>query len=937
MHTLFDRFGGWKKIVGVFVLAFIVLSALAPVTVQMNSLFKVKARASVAHAADCGQNADGTLIPCPEKTAAAPAAAAPATTAATPAPPPPTTESCNDKAWYADAGCTVTRILTWFLSIIIDLLGRIVMFLVEILLEFARYNGFNSAAPVDAGWSIVRDVCNMFFIVILLISAFSTILQYESSFHYTKVLPKLLMMAILINFSRTLIQLMIDFSQVVMLTFVNAFYQAGAGNFVQALGLQDYLDITKNQAGIKASGTNVVLAYFLAVILLIITVGVLLIFIAFIIGRIVGLWIALIFSPIALFALAVPGKIQKAMSAFTSKYWNKLTSMLTGGPIIAFFLWLTLAIVQKTASSGRMAEGLGLFPGTGHSTFLSSIGNTQGVASFIVAIAMMLMGMDAAMEAAKEVGMGDIAKTIGDYTKGAAKWVATAPYRGAKAAGKAAVVGAAGAAESRLDLTGKLSRLGMRAAAVPGLGALVRPAMPMLVAGAVLGREKREAAAAAKIKGAEKMGYAEMGTMKAAMARDSSPAGKLAYANLVSRMGSEDTQLKETKARAAKYQDTFTKAGHAPDEAKRMANSKAMNEVATEARGNLLAARKEFGDMKMMDKVADIDKIIDKNPQLADPTKFDDAMNKVRLDPDKIKELSASALSRGDVLTRLLPPSAIQRKGGKITGFDQAQVDSFMAQHRGTNLGNNMQSMLNYVGNNNGVPVDEAELNNMVMQRGARGEVKIYNAGSGEYMKNGLEKVADAEIRTEIESEANKGRVAGTNQLTTAAGSSIHKALNAGMGLNTVLDRAGRDDGAVDLFLADALRSAVGAAGRAPAGDKAGLDKAMGIVVNVAPQLEAQGVDSKTQVTMIAGIADGGGANTFATKWDEANGDQRRGMESVVKLAVARAEEAARKRSAGQAVSAEEVKVEKFVADMRTNMPRQGAGKAPPALMKHLY
>jgi hypothetical protein len=133
----------------------------------------------------------------------------------------------------------IIQLLSW----IVEMLGKVFIFLVDIFLGFARYNGFGDAQPVKIGWVIVRDICNMFFIVVLLISAFSTIIGWDSSLRYNAVLPKLLLMAILINFSRTLVQVLIDFSQVVMLTFVNAFRAAGAGNFTAAFRINQLLSM----------------------------------------------------------------------------------------------------------------------------------------------------------------------------------------------------------------------------------------------------------------------------------------------------------------------------------------------------------------------------------------------------------------------------------------------------------------------------------------------------------------------------------------------------------------------------------------------------------------------------------------------------------------------------------------------------------------------
>ena len=52
--------------------------------------------------------------------------------------------------------------------------------------------------------------------------------------------------------------------------------------------------------------------------------------------RIVMLWFLLIFSPVAFFALALPEKMAKLLTPFTSDWWKKLGSLLTGGRLWHF-------------------------------------------------------------------------------------------------------------------------------------------------------------------------------------------------------------------------------------------------------------------------------------------------------------------------------------------------------------------------------------------------------------------------------------------------------------------------------------------------------------------------------------------------------------------------------------------------------------------------
>ena len=104
----------------------------------------------------------------------------------------------------------------------------------------AEYNNFTQEAGVSAGWEALRDLSNMFFILILLVIALATILKIQS-YGYRQLLKKLLIVAVLINFSKTIVGIAIDFSQVIMLTFVSVIKNIAAGNVMTALGLQNIL------------------------------------------------------------------------------------------------------------------------------------------------------------------------------------------------------------------------------------------------------------------------------------------------------------------------------------------------------------------------------------------------------------------------------------------------------------------------------------------------------------------------------------------------------------------------------------------------------------------------------------------------------------------------------------------------------------------------
>lgn len=81
--------------------------------------------------------------------------------------------------------------------------------------------GFASHKVVaELGWKIVRDFSNMFFILIMVVIAFATILRLER-YGIKELLPKVIIIALLINFSLVICYLIIDFSDITAHYFID--------------------------------------------------------------------------------------------------------------------------------------------------------------------------------------------------------------------------------------------------------------------------------------------------------------------------------------------------------------------------------------------------------------------------------------------------------------------------------------------------------------------------------------------------------------------------------------------------------------------------------------------------------------------------------------------------------------------------------------------
>ncbi len=312
-------------------------------------------------------------------------------------------------------GEILAQVLTWIMGIFIALFGDLLLFLVEQLIEIATYNKFVNSTAVVNGWVIVRDLCNMFFVVVLLAIAIATILKIEM-YHYKKLLGRLVIMAIVINFSKTIAGIIIDFSQVLTLTFVNGFKAAAGGNFVQALGLDKIMAL---RGGEDNSAWQVAGAYALALIMLIVSCVVVGVMLAVFLIRMVMLWILIVLSPLAFFLTTFP-QGQK----YASQWWSEFGNYVLVGPVMAFFLWLSLISVS-TLSANDKPDSLG---GSAElqKIGITEIGSKDSMQAFIIAIGMLIgslsitakMGImgsslaGAAVTGIKKAGMAAVRKPV---------------------------------------------------------------------------------------------------------------------------------------------------------------------------------------------------------------------------------------------------------------------------------------------------------------------------------------------------------------------------------------------------------------------------------------------------------------------------------------------------------------------------------------------
>ncbi|MFH1536692.1 MAG: hypothetical protein ABID45_01750, partial [Patescibacteria group bacterium] len=321
--------------------------------------------------------------------------------------------------------------------------------------------GFTKIEPVVNAWEVVLGLTNMFFVIILLVIAFGTVLNIEA-YSWKKLLPTFVLVAILVNFSKTICGLAIDASQIIMLSFVNALGAAHTQNFVTLFRLDKLLAL-KKYAG-KANNSDimssVVIATFASGIMLTVITMVLLVFCVVLLGRLAVLWIATILSPIAFACAILP-----ASKKYYQQWMETFTRYLIVGPLIMFFLWLALYIASSSYATSEGEQGivgqiLREFGETETKKELQKVAEESGgemasalevgtIANLIIAVMLLMKGLEFAESMASEFGqfMGKAkgwGKGIGLFAGGlVGGWALSKLGKAIPAVAKKAVVGTA--------------------------------------------------------------------------------------------------------------------------------------------------------------------------------------------------------------------------------------------------------------------------------------------------------------------------------------------------------------------------------------------------------------------------------------------------------------------------------------------------------------
>lgn len=300
-----------------------------------------------------------------------------------------------------------------------------VLFIAGILFNYAvvytiieMSSNLRPLAAIDEGWRVFRDLANIFFVFVLIYIAVSTILSLQSSATF-KTLTRIIVVALLINFSLFFTKAMVDVSNIVTIQFytsaagsVEPTYQGLSLVIIKALNLSSYYDPTTGTSVKISDPQNMFTIGVMGSLLMLITAFVFFAAAILLVIRFVILIFLMITSP-----LAFVGSIVPQLGNFSSKWWHSLIDQCIFAPALMMFLWFTVKLIYSQGFQqmvlGKVAAEDTLMTGVS-SPSVSAVAVVMNflivitfmVASLVVAKAAGAAGSSMAMNFAQKAAFG---------------------------------------------------------------------------------------------------------------------------------------------------------------------------------------------------------------------------------------------------------------------------------------------------------------------------------------------------------------------------------------------------------------------------------------------------------------------------------------------------------------------------------------------------
>lgn len=322
-------------------------------------------------------------------------------------------------------------IILAMVSAVVNFVGMFLITIAGSIVNFAfNFESFVTVPIVQVGWTISRDLANMGFILIMLAIAFGTVLRIET-YSVKKLIPKLVVAALVINFSLIICGTVIDFGNSLARFFVSGGTPgapAEVGTAIMSSMRAGAIAQLRNNVSAQAPVTTLIMASVGQLLMYVIIFFILLALAGVMISRIVQLWLLIIFSPFAWISYASPKH-----GGYFSKWWSKFFDLAVVFPVsISFFVFL--GVLTGASFSGTAFANVKDVGGWGA---IFPVTLFSAVMQFIVVVAILWLGIEQARKAGTIGGnmvvkWADSAKTaFMGQLKASPKFLGGAAYRAA--------------------------------------------------------------------------------------------------------------------------------------------------------------------------------------------------------------------------------------------------------------------------------------------------------------------------------------------------------------------------------------------------------------------------------------------------------------------------------------------------------------------------
>ena len=269
-----------------------------------------------------------------------------------------------DKGFFSLEGCMAIGAYN-LLKFVVWIFGLVAMVFNEIILYTLNMAELLSKITIiEVGWTAIRDMINLMFIFLVLYVALNTIVG-NADYGIKKMLSKIIIAAIFINFSLFFTQAMIDVSNIFALTFYTKITQVQGTNITNinsgisavishAIGLEWIFKNTQGAGDINGVGLNATAIFTFAIgstIFVIITLFVLFAGTIALITRAITLIFLMILSPVAFIGGVVP-----QLKGVSGDWWKRLTQNLIFAPVYMAFIYLVVYMTSKNNTAYNLKD-----------------------------------------------------------------------------------------------------------------------------------------------------------------------------------------------------------------------------------------------------------------------------------------------------------------------------------------------------------------------------------------------------------------------------------------------------------------------------------------------------------------------------------------------------------------------------------------------------